>query len=478
MNYFPRGLSRRPALKFLDITAGTRQEFSVADLKYWIERYAGFIYQAGISPGDRVGILLENSPELIISLFGNHLLGAITVPINPLTTPVEFDYLVKKAEITGLVSNRQEDCPLRFHLHQNDFWRSIDQHGARFPRNTDRASAALLCFTSGTTARPKGVLLTHHNIISNIQDLLQVWEWSSSDRLALSLPLFHVHGLVVGLHGWALSGCTALVLSKFKAAHVLDLLSHGEATLFMGVPAMYHQMVDAFDSRQHDLSKIRLAITGSAPMPLDLHERCRKIFHQTILERYGMTETIMNLSNPANGVRKPGSVGLPLPSVRVRLMDEQTEITECERMGELWIQGPNVFSGYWSEPEATAKAFSDGWFRTGDVAYKDPDGYYYLQGRLVQDFVKSGGNRVGTREVEEVLQHHPAVKEVAVIGLPDAELGQRVAAFVVAQYNVGAEDLIHHCQKSLARYKCPREIRFVNQLPRNAMGKITKSSLG
>src|SRR5690606_13165076 len=347
-------------------------------------------------------------------------------------------------------------------------------------------AGALLCFTSGTTARPKGVLIRHRNIRSNLKDLIETWGWTSEDSLLLSLPLFHVHGLGLGLHGWAMTGCRLAILNRFRPRRVVEELSSGEFTMFMGVPTMYRRIVDCYDWKLHDLSRLRLAITGSAGMPMELHGQCRKIFGQTLLERYGMTETFMNTSNTLTD-RKPGSVGRPLPSVRIRLLDDQGQwIATRGEPGEVCVQGPNVFSGYWQDPETTRKSFIDGWFRTGDLGYLDEEGRLYLMGRVSVDFIKSGGNRIGAREVEEVLERHPSVQEVAVIGLPDQQLGEKVVAVVIARGELEAtgekslsleEDLLNHCRQHLASYKCPREIRFVSELPKNAMGKVQKNRL-
>ena len=477
MRYFRKSSTKSPALEFIPVS-GPAQPYSFKSLNGWVERYACMLYGLGIRPGDRICLHLSNSPELIVSLFGNHLLGAISVPVNAATAKEELVYVAKKAEIAGLVSESHLPVPLRFHLMPSQFWSILREESRDFPENRDPEAAALLCFTSGTTSRPKGVLLNHRNIRSNLSDLIRVWQWTARDRLLLSLPLFHVHGLGVGLHGWALTGSSALVMEKFDAARVLDLLKERQCSLFMGVPTMYRRLVEVYDPRRHRFPGLRLAITGSAPMPVELHLLCRRLFGHTVLERYGMTESLMNTSNPFKGRRKPGSVGLPLPSVRIRLLDEsRKEIQETGRPGEIHLRGPNVFAGYWKDPKATEQAFWQGWFRTGDVAYRDSEGYYYLVGRLAVDIIKSGGYRIGAREVEEVLERHPAVREAAVLGLSDPDLGERVTAFVVAASTVEKETLLAHCHQSLARYKCPRTLIFVPALPRNSMGKITKTEL-
>lgn len=464
-------------LEFIPSPEASPQSFSGRQMARWAERYAALLHRRGIRAGDRVALHLPNSPELVVALFGNHLLGVVTVPVTSAATMQELGYVAERAEITGLVGSDPYPGRVGMQLLKEEFWETLQGQEGSFPESDDPEASALLCFTSGTTARPKGVLLTHRNIRSNLQDLIHVWQWTREDRLLLTLPLFHVHGLVVALHGWAMTGCQAILTRKFDPAQVLDLLTHRGCTLFMGVPTMYHRMVSAFDRRVHSFGNLRLAISGSAPMSVELHRKCREMTGQTILERYGMTETIMITSNPYHG-RLPGSVGLPLPSVRLRLIDDRLrEIREAKRIGEVCVRGPNVFGGYWKDPEATSKAFLGDWLRTGDAGYRDENGYYHLVGRLSVDLIKSGGYRIGSREVEDVLERHPGVREVAVVGLPDPDLGEKVAAFVVTDGTAGEEDLAAHCRSVLALFKCPRVFLIVDSLPRNAMGKVTKSVL-
>ena len=478
MRYLPRSSRNRVALEFLPPSPSSSQRFTFQTLNKWVQRYASLLHRSGIRAGDRVCLFLSNSPQLIVALFGNHLLGVISVPVNSSTPSEEFNYVAGKAEISALISGQECEFTLKLQIKPQEFWEALQTETTPFPENTRADAPALLCFTSGTTARPKGVVLTHQNIRSNLQDLIQAWGWTARDRLLLSLPLFHIHGLGVGLHGWALTGCTALTTEKFEASLVRDLLIEKRCSLFMGVPTMYRRLVDVIDSRRHRFPALRLAITGSAPMPTELHRLCRDVFGQTLLERYGMTETMMNMSNPLQGERRPGSVGFPLPSVQIRLLDEDSkEIHQPDQPGEILIRGPNVFSGYWRDPEATRRSFLQGWFRSGDVAYRDQEGYYHLLGRRSLDLIKSGGYRIGAREIEEVLERHPAVREVAVVGLPDQDLGERVTAFVVPHAPLDKQQLLDYCQQHLARHKCPRSLILLEALPRNPMGKITKNRL-
>lgn len=477
MRYLPVTSRKRIALEFFSDSQSSPECFTFESLNHWIERYASLLYSRGIRRGQRAGIFLPNSPELIVSLFGNHLLGVVTVPINPASSAEELSYMTRRAEISALISSVSPPFKVKLHVSSSEFWDALERPVVSFPANKKLDHPALLCFTSGTTARPKGVVLTHRNLRSNLSDLIQVWKWTERDRFLLSLPLFHVHGIGVGLHGWAMTGCSLLLTHKFDAQQVLGLLEARRCTLFMGVPTMYQRMVEACGKPRRPLSSLRLAISGSGPMSVELHEQFRRIFGKRILERYGMTETMMNTSNPLRK-RKPGSVGLPLPSVRVKLVNESLQvIREPNQPGELCIRGPNVFKGYWKDAGASRRAFAQGWFRTGDLGYRDPEGYYYLLGRIGLDFIKSGGYRIGAREIEAVLERHPAVREAAVVGLPDHDLGEKIAAFVVADREAHAEDLQSHCRQYLASYKCPRVILRVDSLPRNSMGKILKSDL-
>ena len=476
MQYLPLEPISTTALEFFSEPEVEPACFGFDALNCWIRRYASKLHHSGLRRGDRVGLYLSNSAELIVALFGNHLLGLITVPINSKTPPEEFRYVAEKAELSALISSTDSPVPLKLALRPQEL-RELPQAADEIPENRDPDSPALLCFTSGTTARPKGVILTHTNLRSNLQDLIEVWRWSSRDRLLLALPLFHVHGLVLGLHGWALTGSSLVLTPKFDPTQVLDLLLNRHCTLFMGVPTMYHRMLASPECKPENFSSLRLAISGSAPMSVELHERCQEVIGQPVLERYGLTETIMNTSNPFEK-RKPGSVGLPLPSVNIRLLDEElAELKQPNQIGEVCVQGPNVFSGYWKDPEATRQAFCEGWFRTGDVGYRDEEGYYHLLGRLSLDMIKSGGYRIGAREIEEVLLRHPSVQEAAVVGQPDEDLGEKVVAFVVVEDSTTEAELQTYCEEFLASFKRPRAISFLDSLPRNAMGKITKSQL-
>jgi malonyl-CoA/methylmalonyl-CoA synthetase len=322
-------------------------------------------------------------------------------------------------------------------------------------------------------------MLSHGNFLSNSAAVTRSWEWKADDHLLLTLPLFHTHGLAVGLHGTLLVGSTITLHRRFDPRAVLDALASGAHTLFFGVPTMYHRLLAEARARAERPRGVRLYVSGSAPLPARTHEEFAHAFGTSILERYGMTETVMNTGNPYGGPRKPGSVGLPFPGVDVRIVDPRTlEPMPADADGEIQVRGANVFSGYWRGPDATRDAFTaDGWFRTGDLAHRGADGYVFITGRATE-LVITGGFNVYPREVEEVLQSVPGVLEAAVVGLPDEDLGERVVAAVVRGSEDLTEDALQRAvAERLAGFKKPRRVVFVDALPKNAMGKVQKAVL-
>ncbi|TMF16387.1 MAG: AMP-dependent synthetase, partial [Chloroflexi bacterium] len=328
-------------------------------------------------------------------------------------------------------------------------------------------SAAAILYTSGTTGRPKGALLDHGNFLAQGRGAIEVWRWTSRDVLVHALPLFHLHGLGMGLHGTLLSGGSA-TLVPFTPAGVVAELKRG-GTMFFGVPSMYQRLCDWLDENPTDLSHVRVFVCGSAPLPPALYERCARLLGQPPVERYGITEGGIVVTNPYAGPRQPGRVGLPFPGVEVKLGE----------LDEVLLKGGQVFSGYWRNPKATREAFTDdGFFRTGDVGEIGEDGTLAIRGRI-KELIITGGFNVYPREVELVLEAHPAVQEVAVAGVPSEKWGEEVTAFVVPS---GSEpliesDLIAFAQERLASYKCPKRVVKIDTLPRNAMGKVQRSVL-
>jgi malonyl-CoA/methylmalonyl-CoA synthetase len=345
---------------------------------------------------------------------------------------------------------------------------------------------AMILYTSGTTNRPKGVVTTHANIAAQIEALVQAWEWSADDRILLCLPLHHLHGImnVVGCALW--SGATCEMLPRFDAEPVWERIAGGALTLFMAVPTIYVTLIAAWESASCDrqrhwseaAGRLRLMVSGSAALPVSTLERWREITGHTLLERYGMTEIGMALSNPYRGRRVPGSVGRPLPRVEVRLVSECGDEVAPGTPGEIEVRGPSVFKEYWQNPGATEEAFRSGWFRTGDTAVVENDAYRIL-GRSNIDIIKTGGHKVSALEIEEVLRCHPAIAECAVVGVPDPKWGERVAAAVILARDATLclDALRAWCKERTAAHKIPSLLLVLEALPRNAMGKVTKKKI-
>ena len=352
--------------------------------------------------------------------------------------------------------------------------------GALPPMSPERR--AMILFTSGTTGRPKGVVSTHASIEAQIRSLVEAWEWDADDRILLTLPLHHIHGIVnvIGCALW--SGARCDMLSGFDAARVTDRLTDGDLTLYMAVPTIYHRLIAHLDQATKEerervrtgSSRLRLMVSGSAALPIPVLERWRELSGHTLLERYGMTEIGMGLSNSYRNDRIPGAVGRPLPGVETRLVDDQGDPVPDGEPGEIQVRGPTVFLEYWERPEDTAAAFTeDGWFRTGDTAVIE-EGRYRILGRSSVDILKSGGEKISALEIEEVLLGHEAISEAAVVGLDDPEWGQRVVAVLVVKNPVDPEELRQWARGILAPHKVPKDFHFTDALPRNPLGKTVK----
>ncbi len=445
------------------LTDVTGRSLTAAQLEAATSAAAGRLAGAGLTPGDRVLMSAEASIELVIAHVAALRAGLVVVPANTAYRERELAHLITDASPRLVVVDSQERA---------GWIAAVPVTGpdldlpAGPPPPLDGAAPddpALIGYTSGTTGVPKGAVLSHANLLAGSSSVGIAWRWDPTDVLVLALPLFHAHGLCVGLHGTLLAGARAVLLPRFDVDAVLDAAAEARATLFFGVPTMYHRL--AASSRVGELGRLRLCVSGSAPLPAALHETLAERAGQRVLERYGMTETLMNVSNPYDGERRPGSVGLPLPGVEVVLDD-----------GEILVRGPNVFARYWERADATADAFRDGWFATGDLGAFDDDGYLRILGRA-KELIISGGFNVYPREVEEVLLSHPAVAEAAVVGTPSDEWGEVVTAYVVASSPVAEAELTAYAAEQLAGYKRPRIVRFVDALPRNALGKIMKHDL-
>jgi malonyl-CoA/methylmalonyl-CoA synthetase len=444
-----------------------------ADLDARSRAIAGRLAGAGLRAGDRVVMSAATSIELVVAHVAALRLGLVVVPVNGAYRAREIGHIVGDCSPAACIVD--DDRTELFEAAVDDGCTvttpAVDLPDADPPALDACApdAIALLCYTSGTTGAPKGAMLTHANTLASCEAIRIAWRWTGADRLVLALPLFHVHGLGIGLHGTLLCGASVVLLPRFDSDAVLDAAREHDATLFFGVPTMYSRL--AGSARVSELARLRLCVSGSAPLPAALHDDLTREGGVRVLERYGMTETLMNVSNPYDGERRAGTVGFPLPGVEVRL-DEPS--------GEILLRGPNVFPGYWKRDDATREAFTaDGWFRSGDVGARDPDGYLRIVGRA-KELIITGGYNVYPREVEDVLLEHPAVAEVAVVGEPSDEWGEVVTAVVVPAADGDGQDpdaLLAFAAEQLAPYKRPRRVRYVTALPRNALGKVVRGEL-
>ena len=437
------GRAAQPALEWEGST------FTFGDLEARSNRVAHALRARGFVKGDRLCVQLANSVELIDLYLACVKLGVVFVPINVLYREREIAHIVGDAGPRDLVTE-----PVR----------PADESTRPLAR-LDGGTPAAIVYTSGTTGASKGAVLTHDNFAANAMTLTSCWQISERDRFLLALPLFHIHALGNGLHTWLLSGCRMRLLPRFDHRTAADELLDFQPTLFFGVPTVYVRLLDVPPDAAREIgAKMRLFVSGSAPLPAHVFERFRTLFGHDILERYGMTETFMNISNPYIGERRPGTVGFPLPGVSVRIEN-----------GELLVRGPNVFSGYWQRPEATHAAFTaDGFFRTGDLAEVSSDGYFTLLGRR-SDLIISGGFNIYPREIEELLLEQDGVEEAAVVGAPDDVRGEVPVAYIVGEFDDAILESV--CREQLASFKVPRRFVRVDSIPRTALGKVQKHLL-
>ena len=477
------GRNSAPALVH-DVSDVATETLSFGDLERRSNRLAHLLRARGLQQGDRLCVYLANCAEFIDLWLASVKLGAIFVPINILYREREIAHIVGDAEPRAIVARRES---FAFFPQQSALWDLTElsaaaalQPDARIRSMLDGDSPAALVYTSGTTGRSKGAVLSHNNFIANAVSLVTWWQFTSADRYLAALPLFHVHGLGNGVMCWLASGCTMRLVERFDVEQVPAWSESFRPTVFFGVPTMYVRLMelDAVKA-QRISSSMRLFVCGSAPLSAQLLDSFRARYGHTILERYGMSETLMNLGNPYAGERRAGSVGLPFPGVRTRIVGDDGSDVAPGELGELWVRGPNVFAGYWRREDANAQAFVDGWFRTGDIASRSADGYYTLHGRR-SDLIISGGFNIYPREIEEFLLECPGVREVAVVGVTDARRGEVPVAYVVAAQPAAALDtaaLDAACRRQLASFKTPRAFMVVEALPRTALGKVQKHLL-
>jgi malonyl-CoA/methylmalonyl-CoA synthetase len=444
-----------------------------ADLHRQSTAVAGRLAAAGVRAGDPVLMSCATSRDLVIAHIAVLRMGAVALPANPAYREPELHHLINDAEPVAAIIDDAErrswaTSPELGHRPAVVVGPDIDLDDAA-PPPLDRMAPgdpALIGYTSGTTGAPKGALLSHGNLLAGAEALRLAWRWTADDRLVLALPLFHMHGLGVGLHGTLLTGASVVLLPRFEVDEVIDAIAAQHATMFFGVPTMYRRLADS--PRAAEMVHLRLCVSGSAPLPADLHRAFEALTGQKVVERYGMTETCMLVSNPYDAERRPGTVGRPLPGLELRLDPKSNEVL---------VRGPNVFGGYLNRPDANADAFVDGWFRTGDIGELSDDGYLTLNGRA-KELIISGGFNVYPREIEDELRRLPGVTDAAVTGTPDAEWGEVVTAWLTTDAPLDTDGVRAALADRLADYKQPRLVHLIEELPRNAMGKVQKHLLG
>ncbi|MGW2785212.1 acyl-CoA synthetase [Streptomyces populi] len=466
---------------------------------------------ARLDGAGRVAVWATPTLETAVGVVAALLAGVPAVPLNPRSGEAELGHILGDSAPSLVLAARGDRLPAPLGaLDRVDVDAGIAAEaeeeasgaagtpGSAAPAGTvvGPAAPALVVYTSGTTGPPKGAVVPRRAIAATLDALADAWQWTGDDVLVHALPLFHVHGLILGVLGPLRRGGSVRHLGRFSAEGVARELDSG-ATMLFGVPTMYHRLAEALGedpALAGALGRARLLVSGSAALPPHDHERIRAATGRGVVERYGMTETLMNTSVRADGEVRPGTVGVPLPGVGLRLVEEDgTAIAwyeadgapagahDGESVGEIQVRGPNLFTEYLNRPDATAAAHTaDGWFRTGDMAVVDPDGSVRIVGRRSTDLIKSGGYKIGAGEIENALLEHPGVREAAVAGEPDADLGERVAAWIVPsdpQEPPSAEELADHVARRLAPHKRPRTVRFLKDLPRNDMGKVLKREL-
>ena len=465
--------------------------YSYADLLSASARVSAALLQAGSSAAAvddlkeaRVAFLIAPGFGHVAVQWGIWRAGGVAVPLPLSYPPAELEFLIRDSDASIVVADVENEVLIERVarlagarlLRSNALVSAAPARGSTGPTGKlgvdDAARRAMMLYTSGTTDRPKGVVTTHANITAQIESLVSAWEWSSADRTLLVLPLHHVHGIINVVCSALWAGAVLEIHQRFDPEAVWERLASRDLTVFTAVPTIYHRLIQSWEAAPADLRErrssgcraLRLMMSGSAALPRIVLDRWKQISEHVLLERYGMTEVGMALSNPLRGERRPGFVGQPLPGVRARLVD-----------GELQLQGPGVFAGYWKRPESTRDSFVDGWFRTGDVAVVE-DGAYRLLGRTSIDIIKSGGDKISALEIEEVLRAHPAIAECAVVGVDDVEWGQRVccAAELKPGCRVELDELREWARSRMAPHKIPRDLACVARLPRNAMGKVVK----
>lgn len=478
------GRAQAPALEY-EGASGEIIHLTFGDLEIRSNQLAHELQARGVVRGDRVAFYLVNQPAIVDLWIACVKLGVICVPINVLYREREIAHIVGDAAPKAVITTAAQAELLPG---GTVWWDVAELSVAMATASGERTDAlraigigadtpAALVYTSGTTGASKGAILTHGNFAANGLALVQAWEITAADRYLAVLPLFHVHGLGNGLHVWLLSGCHMKLLERFEHDKAAGWFTAYRPTVFFGVPTMYVRLLDVPETLARDIgTTMRLFVSGSAPLPAPVLTAFAERYGHVILERYGMTETLMNVSNPFHGERRAGTIGMPLPMTAVRIVDDALADVPDGTSGELLVRGPNVCRGYWNRPDAEAVAFVNGWFRTGDVGVRSADGYITLEGRR-SDLIISGGFNIYPREIEELLAELPGIAEAAVVGVKDAVRGEVPVAYVVCGDDVNLEQVAGTVRQQLASFKVPRGFVRVAALPRTALGKVQRHLL-
>ncbi|MFD2443125.1 fatty acid--CoA ligase family protein [Bacillus sp. CGMCC 1.16607] len=497
-------LPQKPAFYFSDQST-TYQQLDAA-----VTKFASGLEKLGVKQGDHIALLLGNSPYFVIGMYGALRLGATVIPINPIYTADEISYIIKNGDVKTVIAldlliplidkmnpllvnvanyiicetpkEDNQSLPiesLTVYPKLKSFSNVLESGQLDFaePELNDE-DVAIILYTSGTSGKPKGAMLTHKNLYSNAKDVSDYLRMSESDRVVTVLPMFHVFCLTVALNAPLMNGATLLIVPRFSPIEIFALIKEYEATVFAGVPTMYNFLFQLPDTDPKDIQSLRLCISGGASMPVALLKNFEKKFNVAISEGYGLSEASpVTCFNPLDRPRKPGSIGTSIVNVENKVVDELGVEVPAGEVGELIVRGPNVMKGYYKMPEDTDATIRDGWLYTGDLAKMDEEGYFYIVDRK-KDMIIVGGYNVYPREVEEVLYSHPEIVEVAVLGVPDINLGEAVKCYVVCKNpDLSEADLLKYCSEHLAKYKIPSTIEFLEELPKNTTGKILRRAL-
>ena len=480
-----------PDKLFLFSEADDRR-FTYAEFDRAVNRAAHLLLARGIAKSDKVGLLMPNSAEYVISYFACFKLGAVAAPINSLLKPQELAYVIANAEAKALLVHteflanidaiRNQLPDVRHVIEFDDEAQATAEFADanELPSSTiESDEEAIIIYTSGTTGKPKGCLLTHGNLIANARQITRWLKFTKRDRLLTVMPLFHMNAVSVTTLTPLYAGASTVVSPRFSASRFWQIISDYEVTSFGSVATMLSRLLSLYTEGAPDglkIAQLRFAMCGSAPVPAEILKRFEETFNCLVIEGYGLSEsTCRSTFNPPDERRRPGSCGMAIGNEMKIVDDEEREVPDGQ-LGEIVLRGENVLKGYYKNTEATAEAFRGGWFHTGDIGYRDADGFYYIVDRK-SDMIIRGGENIYPREIDEVLYRHPAVAAAATIGVPDPVYGEEVIAFIVLKAEATEEEIIKFCRERLADYKCPKSMRFVSDIPKGPTGKLLKREI-